>query len=148
MKTVQLEELLRDRELNAWLDARFCHWVGCNETDPDLLEIDHIYELVNYAKLVHGIHYFLTDWAYPYKTAKTWVICSAHHSKATQMRIRGETIEYGDRLQPIIDAAIQAGKDIVQRTQWQLDDFRMPEVDMRTKDDSGSVTHGLDAVIS
>jgi hypothetical protein len=137
-----LDERLTDRELNAWLEARFCHWVGCTEKDADLMEQDHVYELVNYAKLLDAIHYFKTSFGYPYKLAKFWVICSGHHSKATQMRIRGEVIEYPERLQVLIDEVILAGKELVARTQWELEDFRMPEVAMRQKVDMSAVADG------
>jgi len=128
----ELDEILRDRELNAWSAKRFCHWKDCIVADPDLLEEDHIYEFVHYAKLLDAIHYFQTDFPYPYKLVKSWIICSAHHSKATQMRIRGEKIEYPERLQELVDKVLQAGQALVRDTQWELEKFRIPEVRMRT----------------
>jgi len=135
MNNMELEALLRDRELVAWAGAGFCHWVGCEVTDDDLMEEDHIYILVNYQKLVDGLHWFQTSYQYPYKVLRSWTICSSHHSKATQMRIRGEEsqIAYPERLKVLLEQVEKVGQELVERSGYHLEDFRMPEVDMRGK---------------
>jgi len=132
----ELRAALRDRILHAWTDAKFCHWMDCAATDPDVLEEDHIPELVQYAKLMDSVHYFCTSFPYPYKLVKSWRICSLHHSKVTNMRIRGERVIYPEQIQSLIDLVMEAGKKLSEAMRESIrEDFRASFDEFRTKDE-------------
>lgn len=117
----KLDETLRFPALISHARGNWCHYPGCEysqesihrypyDTIDDILEEDHIPELVNYAKLRNAQMFFLTGFPHPYKFLVSWTVCSLHHSMITQDRIRGADIPYTPEIQTVVESVRSEGK--------------------------------------